>query len=416
VAFGVVGTASFLVLLNAGAGSVALVLFWVGLPLFALTLGLGHIFGEVYRRLLAWAGHPMGAPVAIHRDPLTGRTDRRVWPLIKSELTSVDRWRELGFGLLSFPVGLIMLQLAVLVWLIGLAELLAFAWVPIVEPLNTEAATTIGQGLLNGDWFQAHHTVGSAALDGVIGLAILALAPLIMEALVWVVAALGKLLLAPTALNLRSQLRQAQTAHTKAASAEAAALKAVERNLHDGPQQVLIRVGMDLTAAERRLAAGDQAGAQELIDQAKGRNSQAIAELRALARGIAPPALAEHGLVSAFTVLAASSPVPVKLSGNVALGERFPGPQETALYFVLSELLANVAKHSGSQGAEVSLDQADGKVILTVHDDGCGGAQVLPGHGLAGLADRLAGVYGTLELTCSPTGGGTTVKAEVPAK
>jgi signal transduction histidine kinase len=171
---------------------------------------------------------------------------------------------------------------------------------------------------------------------------------------------------------------------------------------------------MDLAAAERRLDEGEGQAARELIEQAKKVNAQALVDLRALARGIAPPTLAERGLLAAMTIAAASSPVKVRLGGNVRESDRFSQGQETALYFTFCELVANAAKHSESDGIDAQLQRADDRLELTVRDWGRGGAQMLPGHGLAGLADRLAGLDGKLELTTTVGGNGTTAKASVP--
>jgi signal transduction histidine kinase len=172
---------------------------------------------------------------------------------------------------------------------------------------------------------------------------------------------------------------------------------------------------MDLAAAERRLDQGELDAARELIGQAKVRNAEALTDLRALARGIAPPTLTERGLLTAMRVAAASSSIPVTLVGNVGEGDRFGEPIETALYFAFCELLANAVKHSGASAVEVHLERSGAGLALTVHDDGRGGAQILPGRGLAGLADRVAGVDGALEFAPPAGGVGTAVRVTVPA-
>ncbi|MDR3107941.1 MAG: histidine kinase, partial [Bifidobacteriaceae bacterium] len=225
----------------------------------------------------------------------------------------------------------------------------------------------------------------------------------------------SKPLLWPRQPSARQRVHQLEEARTKAAAAETAALRSVERDLHDGPQQDLIRIGMDLAAAERRLASGDTAAARQLIDEARVRNNQVLADLRALARGIAPPTLAQRGLLAALTVTAASAAVPVSLVGSVAEGDRFGQATETAIYFAAAELLANATKHAQASRIEVRLDREDANLVLTVRDNGRGGAQILPGHGLAGLADRLAGVDGSLLITDTVAGMGTTVRVVVPA-
>ena len=170
---------------------------------------------------------------------------------------------------------------------------------------------------------------------------------------------------------------------------------------------------MDLAAAERRLTDADPAQAARLIGEARDHTAQALAELRALSRGIAPPILTDRGLAAALTELTSRSGLPAHLDVALPAGERLPAPVETALYFTVSEALTNVAKHSGAREVRVAVRREGRDVVASVTDDGRGGAALAKGHGLAGLTDRLAALDGTLEVT-SPTGGGTAIRAVVP--
>jgi signal transduction histidine kinase len=187
---------------------------------------------------------------------------------------------------------------------------------------------------------------------------------------------------------------------------QAAELRRIERDLHDGAQARLVALSMQLGRAEERLS--DQPEIADLVKQARGEAGAAIAELRDLARGIAPPVLADRGLVAAVEGLGKRSPVPVRV--DVELGDRPPPVVETAAYFVVAESLTNVAKHAPEATARVRLARTDGRVIVEVSDDGPGGADPR-GAGLTGLRHRAEALDGTLTVTSDP---GTTIRVELP--
>jgi signal transduction histidine kinase len=189
---------------------------------------------------------------------------------------------------------------------------------------------------------------------------------------------------------------------------QAAELRRIERDLHDGAQARLVALSMQLGRAEERLA--DRPDVADLVRQARGEAGAAIAELRDLARGIAPPVLADRGLVPAIEALGRRAPVPVTVRD--ALTERPPPVVETAAYFVVAESLTNVAKHAPEASARVRLGRADGVVLVEVSDDGPGGADSR-GAGLTGLRHRAEALDGTLTVVSEP-GGGTTIRAELP--
>lgn len=201
-----------------------------------------------------------------------------------------------------------------------------------------------------------------------------------------------------------------QEAHTAWQQAEWDSMRRLERDLHDGPQQTLVRVQLDIARADR-LVATEPEKARSILADAGRTASDALGELRGLSRGIAPPVLAERGLGPAVRSLAGAHPAPVTVRDELP-GR--PGPQvESALYYAVSEALTNVAKHAGAHAVEVVLRQDGGMFEAVVTDDGVGGAAAAKGHGLAGLERRLAGVHGTLEVH-SPTGGPTRIVARVP--
>jgi signal transduction histidine kinase len=199
----------------------------------------------------------------------------------------------------------------------------------------------------------------------------------------------------------------------------AARLRRIERDLHDGAQAQMVAVAMKLGLAREKLSAtidGTEAAelerVLELVDAAHLGAKEAISELRDLARGILPPVL-DDGLGTALTTLAARSDVPVDLV--VDLPERPSAAIETIAYFCAAELLTNVAKHSSAAHATLRVDQGSGTLRVRVSDDGSGGARVEARGGLAGLADRIRTVDGTMQIT-SPPGGPTVIAIELPSR
>jgi signal transduction histidine kinase len=205
------------------------------------------------------------------------------------------------------------------------------------------------------------------------------------------------------------ELSESREASVDAAEAER---RRIERDLHDGAQQRLVALAMDLGLAKERLERGDDpAGTVLLVGQAHDEAKRAITDLRELVRGIHPAVLADRGLDAALSSVAARCPIPVDL--QVDLPERPPAPVEATAYFVVTEALTNVAKHSRARGARVRVSRRGPMVTVEVTDDGVGGAVVQEAGGLAGLADRVRAVEGTLRLA-SPPGGPTTLLAELP--
>jgi signal transduction histidine kinase len=184
----------------------------------------------------------------------------------------------------------------------------------------------------------------------------------------------------------------------------------VERDLHDGAQQRLMALNMNLRLARGKVDS-DPALAGELLDEAMKELSEATSELRELARGIHPAVLSDRGLAAALSGLAGRSPVPVEIVETPA--ERLPAPVESTTYFVIAEALTNVARYSQADSATVRVARENGVVEIEVSDDGVGGANPAAGTGLRGLGDRVAALDGEFEVR-SPAGEGTTVQASIP--
>ena len=209
--------------------------------------------------------------------------------------------------------------------------------------------------------------------------------------------------------------RKAQEAELRASRSrivEAAddARMRLERNLHDGAQQRLVALSLALRLAQARLR-DDPDGADAILTGASEELTQALAELRELARGIHPAVLTDRGLPAALEALASRAPVPVELSTE--LDGRLPGPVEAAAYYVVSEALANVAKYAAASTVHVRAERLNGAVVVEVADDGIGGADPAGGSGLRGLADRVEALDGSFEVA-SESGAGTRVRAVIP--
>jgi signal transduction histidine kinase len=216
--------------------------------------------------------------------------------------------------------------------------------------------------------------------------------------------------LRPQERELAARVDQLTRTRAGALDVQAAELRRIERDLHDGAQARLVALSMQLGRAEERLE--DRPEVAQLVRAAREEAGAAIGELRDLARGIAPPVLADRGLEAAVEALGKRSPMPVTVTAS--LGRRPPPVVETAAYFVAAEALTNAAKHAGGAAAHVTLSARDGRLVVEVGDEGPGGAEAT-GTGLTGLRHRVEALDGTLLVT-SPAGIGTTVRAELPCE
>lgn len=227
-----------------------------------------------------------------------------------------------------------------------------------------------------------------------------------------------RLLLGPWGSEaLQREVDELSASRGAAVAAEDRALRRLERDIHDGPQQRLIRVQMDLGSARNRIRT-DPDSAAALLDEAREHVRSALDELRALSRGVAPPILQDRGFEAAIHSLATLSPTPVEVLTEHAI-EQVPPEVERSVYFVLAELLANATKHASARTVRVHLDVRDaggsGERWLDawVVDDGVGGAVAVAGHGLEGVEGRVRGLRGLLTVE-SPPGGPTTIGVHVP--
>lgn len=386
---------AFCVAVTAVAGSAALITAPIFIPLAGIALrAAASVERSLQGRLL---GQEVPPPIYAHDYPSTGSAAGNLWRRVVDPQT----WLEIAWGLIGFVVGTTTFVLTVTCGAAALGGLTSPLWLPFVAAIPGYGG--LGELLGVGPTFLFDLTVN--VLVGALSVALLLLTTRL--------GSLAQSALAAGLIGSRSTEDRYATlkrAHSAGQQAELESMRRLERDLHDGPQQGLVRVQMDLARAER-LMATDPDRAREILSGAGLTAAETLGELRALSRGIAPPLLVDRGLHAALMSLAAAHPVPVTVRDEI--GVRLPEHAESALYFAVSEALTNVAKHAGATHVEVLLRRSGHGAEAVVTDDGAGGASVAKGHGLAGLQQRLAGVQGSL-LVDSPAGGPTTLVARVP--
>jgi signal transduction histidine kinase len=213
-----------------------------------------------------------------------------------------------------------------------------------------------------------------------------------------------------TAMRLGTRVDELTGQRADTTVAQAAEIRRIERDLHDGAQARLVALGLSLATAEKLMKTNPEKAAM-VLREARADAVSSLSELRDLVRGISPPVLNERGLVDAVRAFAMDSPLEATVSADLRL--RLDPPIEAALYFGIAELMANALKHARATRAHIAITRAGERVVVDVEDDGRGGATVTAGGGLAGLRRRLAVFDGTLEIT-SPAGGPTRATMAVP--
>ncbi|MGY2066214.1 sensor histidine kinase [Blastococcus sp. SYSU DS0619] len=395
-----VAIAAFVVVLTGLALGAGLLVVWVGVAVLAGTLVTARGFAALER---SWLPAVLGGPVPrpAYR-PAEGRPVRRMITPLRDPQT----WLDALHALVRFPVAVLSFVVTVTVWAITLGGLTYGLW---DWALPDASLYEDNHDLVEILGFETS-PLRRIALYTAIGLLFALLLPFAVRGAALLQALLGRVMLTSRAAA-QAEIGRLAEGRDAAVAAEAVALRRLERDIHDGPQQRLVRLGMDLARAQRQLDR-DPAAARETLGEAAGLARETLEELRALSRGIAPPVLADRGLAAALAALAARSPVPVDLAVDLPTERLAPVTENTA-YFVVSEALANVAKHSGATVCRVDVTCDGSRLVVVVEDDGTGGAVPAPGHGLAGLADRLQAVDGVLTVD-SPRGGPTRLIGNLP--
>jgi signal transduction histidine kinase len=394
-----------LVLCVTGLGlGVGLAVLWVGVPLLMVTLMAGRGFATLERfRIAPVLRRPL--PRAVYLRP----SRPGFWRRVLTPIADWQSWLDWVHGLLRIIPSTLAFGVAVAWWSAALGGLsyVLWGWSIPNGPNDQDLPQLLGMG----DAYPTKVIFYTAAGIFFAG----TLIPVIRGvALLEALFARGLL----SGVNeLRTQVAVAEAARdtaqaqkAAAVSAEATALRRLERDIHDGPQQRLVRLAMDLGRAQQQFATDPEA-ARATVAEALTQTRETLDELRALSRGIAPPILVDRGLQAALTALAGRSLVPVDLDAP-PMSRLDPAVESTA-YFVVAEALTNVAKHSRANEVQVSLRRYDGSLMVTVADDGVGGASLAKGHGLAGLADRVQAAGGVLTVE-SVEGAGTRLTAALP--
>jgi signal transduction histidine kinase len=407
VPLGLAGFVGVVVLLALGAGlSVTLVGTVPGLLLLAGTLAVARALGGLHRRLaVRLLGEKIDKP-----PPL--RPGRGLLGRLGVRLRDGTAWRSMAYLVVKLPLSVLGCY-AVAFWVLGLVNIsYPFWWAGFRNhPPGTTLRPVPVITLLPMGQFEINSYAGTFAALAV-GVATVLLAPWATRVVVAADRWLARALLGPGAMEER--VRDLEETRALAVDDSAATLRRLERDLHDGTQARLVALAMSLGMAREKLgeggAAPDADRARELVANAHQTATEAIAELRDLARGIHPPVL-DGGLADALATLAARSAVSVDL--RVDVPHRPTAAIETIAYFCAAELLANVLRHSGGRHATVEAGERDGMLRLRVSDDGVGGARLGAGSGLEGLAQRVRTVDGSMAIH-SPEGGPTEVVVELP--
>ena len=360
----------------------------IGFPVVLLTFATFRVLADVERRRAALV---LGAPLVsdYRRKP----ADRRMGRRLHAAAVDPQTWKDTAYLLIFSVVGFAWGTVWVTLWgaAIGSISLPVWWW---AMPADAQYL-----GFSVDTWLEYVLALG-------IGVALIPVSIYVQRGLALSQAHMARWLLGP---SLAARVERLTETRAGAVDVAAAELQRIERDLHDGAQARLVALAMDLGMAEERFDR-DPESARELVGEAREEAKRALAELRDLARGIRPTLLAERGLGPAIAALAGRSPVPAR--AQVDIVRRPPAAVETAAWFVVSEALANAAKHSGAQRASVWVTQSGGDLHVQVVDDGRGGADPA-GSGLHGLAQRVEALDGTLEVN-SPTGGPTVVRAVLP--
>ncbi|MDY7088812.1 MAG: sensor domain-containing protein [Actinomycetota bacterium] len=351
---------------------------------------------DLERRLAAFAGVPISRPYS--PSPDRAELGSRHW--VRWIITDPATWRDMAWLLPGTVVGVALGIVTVVVPAYGLVGIFLLPlWLFLGD-------VWFGYGMF---WPTANIVEAWLALpQGLTLLAVgLAVAPLLRRTDVL----FARLFLAPTsATELRLRVSHLTATRSGAIDAQAAELRRIERDLHDGAQARMVSVGMTIGLAER-LVRRDPAAALKLLAEARASSTAALVDLRHLVRGIHPPVLAERGLEGAVQALALHLPVPVAVTSH--LPGRLETPIESAVYFAVAEALANIARHSRAHSAWVTLRHAEGRLVVEVGDDGIGGADATRGTGLDGIERRLDAFDGTMVIL-SPPDGPTVLTMEVP--
>ncbi|HMJ75624.1 MAG TPA: sensor histidine kinase [Iamia sp.] len=377
----------------------ALIPVTAGIPILAVSLPLTVVLAGLHRRMAALT---LGRPVpALYRT----RDAPTALGRLRQRGTDPQTWRDVLWLFLTSTIGFVLATFAV-------SAFLAIIWYLIYPFL----VWVTPDGILDqpyGELFTID-TVPEAMAQWLLAGVAFALWWVVVPPLMRAKASIDAAVLGPTEAATRrvleARVEELATTRSETVDVQAAELRRIERNLHDGAQARLVASGMTMGLA-LDLMESDPEQARVLMAEAQETNRDALADLRTVVRGIHPPVLSDRGLVGAVEALALQMSLTVDVTA--AIGERLPAPVESAAYFAVAECLTNAAKHAGARRVDVVMARSDDVLRVVVTDDGRGGARIDPDGGLAGIERRLAVFDGTMHLD-SPAGGPTRVTLAVP--
>jgi signal transduction histidine kinase len=388
---------AFIVVLVDLALGVSLLIFIGGILLISVGIMVARGFARFERiRMRGMLGREAATPRYLCAPRGAGFWRRQLTPL-----KDAQSWLDVVWALVGLVTGTLAFAVTLVWWVAagtGLTYWFWQHWIPEGDESGLADLLGLGEGRTT-----------ESLLNLALGVVLLITLPWAVRLVTTIHASLAWVLLSSRA-ELQHEVARVEGGRDAARVAEAESMRRLERDIHDGPQQRLVRLTMDLGRAKRQVS-DDPERAAATIDEALAQARETVAELRSLSRGIAPPLLVDRGLAAALEEMLAQSAVPIE--SRIDVPAQLPPHVETAVYFVVAEALTNVAKHSAAASASVSVIDAGSQVEVRVEDDGIGGAHPAKGLGLAGLRQRLAAVDGTLEVT-SPDGGGTVLVARIP--
>jgi signal transduction histidine kinase len=375
----VLGFATVVTLVGLLMVGLVLTVVVIGVAAYLATVLAGVAVARLERQRLRLVDHdPLPDP---HGRP--PRPGLRVWVVFR--LREQATWREFGFALLSA---------------------LVLCW---GDALVVAGAALVPLYMISAPLYVRDAPFSLTIPLGFVGVLLAVVMAYPVTAWAGARAAMARAILAPRLDDTGTKLVEVTRSRARLVDAFELERRRIERDLHDGAQQRLVALTMQLGMARLELPPGSPAAEQ--VVQAHELAKQALTELRELIRGVHPKVLTDRGIEAAVAEVAGLAPLPVDV--HIQIPGRLPSAVEVTAYFVVVEALTNVAKHSAARRASVAVEVAGDRLVLEVRDDGRGGALPSAGSGLVGLADRVAAVDGTVALS-SPAGGPTLVHVEIP--
>jgi signal transduction histidine kinase len=400
--------AAVIVLMTLWSIGGSLLVFLIGIPVIGFGIEASRYFARVERWRMELADKRPLTPHPYRSFDYSPHKPYGTWLREYGEGQFLDpsRWRDVVYTFVALPLAVIQYAVVIALWATVLALLVATVEllgtdpgdIPIFEPARSLPLSPVALG---------------PSITGTAGLLLIPVAAFVTRVVIALQRAVVETLLCVSPSEaLRQDVERLRTSRSAAVELEASELRRIERDLHDGAQQRLVMLAMDLGRAEEKIDS-DPAAAKALVADAREQSRLALAELRDLVRGMSPSILIDRGLVAAVASIAGRSQIETVIDSRQVEGQRFSPAVERAGYFVTSEALTNVAKHSVATRSDVIFWRDATRLFVEIWDNGAGGATIDMGGGLAGLRDRVATLDGSLDVS-SPPGGPTMVRVTLP--